>query len=144
MNSTLGEKEVSPMPRKWLFLVLGMCVALIVSQGPANMLFAQDSSENQYEVLSPWAEVDPIPLRGISQRIDSLAGKKIGLFANYKRAALPIAESIEKKLNTMFPDSETSIFHSRQWNVIETETENQERFEAWAKGVDAVILVVGD
>ena len=132
------------MPRKWLLLVLGMCVAVMASQGPASMLYAQDSSEIQYEVLSPWAEVDPIPVRGISQRIDSLAGKKIGLFANYKRAALPIAESIEKKLNTMFPDSETSLFHSSQWNVIETETENQERFEAWAKGVDAVILVVGD
>ncbi len=132
------------MPRKWLLLVLGMCVVTIASQGPANMLFAQNTSEIQYEVLSPWAEVDPIPLRGISQRIDSLAGKKIGLFANYKRAALPIAQSIEKRLNTMFPDSETSLFHSSQWNVIETETENQERFEAWAKGVDAVILVVGD
>jgi hypothetical protein len=132
------------MPRKWLLLVLGMCVALIASENPANMLFAQDTPEIQYEVLSPWADVDPIPLRGISQRIDSLAGKKIGLFRNYKRAALPIAQSIEKRLNTMFPDSETSLFHSTQWNVIETETENQERFEAWAKGVDAVILVVGD
>lgn len=132
------------MPRKWLLLVLGMSVAMIAFQGPANMLFAQNTSESQYEVLSPWAEVDPIPLRGISARVDSLAGKKIGLFANYKRAALPIAQSIEKRLNTMFPDSETSLFHSRQWNVIESETENQERFEAWAKGVDAVILVVGD
>ena len=132
------------MHRKWLPLVLGMCVAMMASQGPANMLFAQNTSESQYEVLSPWADVDPIPLRGISQRIDSLAGKKIGLFANYKRAALPIAQSIEKRLNTMFPDSETNLFHSRQWNVVESETENQERFEAWAKGVDAVILVVGD
>ncbi len=132
------------MPRKWLLLLLGICIAMMAPQGSANMLFAQNTSEIQYEVLSPWAEVDPIPLRGISERIDSLAGKKIGLFANYKRAALPIAQSIEKRLNTMFPDSETSLFHSRQWNVIETETENQDRFEAWAKGVDAVILVVGD
>ena len=132
------------MPGKWLLLVLGMSVAMVASQGPANILFAQDASESQYEVLSPWAEVDPIPLRGISPRVDMLAGKNIGLFANYKRAALPIARSIEKRLNTMFPDSEISLFHSRQWNVIESETENQDRFEAWAKGVDAVILVVGD
>lgn len=132
------------MPRKWLLLALVISVAMATAQGPAKMLFAQNASESRYEVLSPWAEVDPIPLRGISERIDSLAGKKIGLFANYKRAALPIAQSIEKRLNTMFPDSETSLFHSRQWNVIETETENRDRFEAWAKGVDAVILVVGD
>jgi len=132
------------MRRIWLLLVLGMSLVMVTSQGPAKVLFAQNASEGQYEVLSPWAQVDPIPLRGISQRVDSLAGKKIGLFANYKRAALPIAQSIEKRLNTMYPDSETSLFHSRQWNVVESETENQDRFKAWAKGVDAVILVVGD
>ena len=132
------------MPGKWLFLVLGIAVAMVTFQGPAKVLFAQDASESQYEVLSPWAEVDPIPLRGISPRVDTLAGKKIGLFANYKRAALPIAQSIEKKLNTMFPESETSIYHSTQWNVIESETENRDKVTAWAKGVDAVILDVGD
>jgi hypothetical protein len=132
------------MPRKWLFLVLGISLAVVTFQGPANMLFAQDGPESQYEVFSPWAEVDPIPLRGISPRVDTLAGKKIGVFANYKRAALPIAQSIEKKLNTMFPESETSIYHSTQWNVIESETENRDKFTAWVKGVDAVILDVGD
>ena len=132
------------MPGKWLLLVLGMSVAMVASQGPANILFAQDASESQYEVLSPWAEVDPIPLRGISPRVDMLAGKNIGLFANYKRAALPIAQSIEKKLNAMFPESETSIYHSTQWNVIESETENGDKFKTWLKGVDAVILDVGD
>jgi hypothetical protein len=132
------------MPRKWLFLVLGTSVAMVIFQGSAKGLFAQDASESQYEVLSPWAEVDPIPLRGISPRVDSLAGKKIGLFANYKRAALPLAQSIEKRLNAMFPESETSIYHSTQWNVIESETENREKFTAWVKGVDAVILDVGD
>ncbi len=132
------------MPRKWLLLVLGISIAIVASQVPTNRLFAQSASESQYEVLSPWADVDPIPLRGISPRVDSLAGKKIGLFANYKRAALPIAQALEKRLNTMYPDSETILFHSTQWNVVETQTENKERFEAWAKGVDAVILDVGD
>ena len=132
------------MPRKWLLWVVGMFFALAASQGPANILIAQDASESQYEVLSPWAEVDPIPLRGISSRVGTLAGKKIGIFANYKRAALPIAQSIEKKLNAMFPGSETSIYHSRGWNVIESETENRDKFMAWLKGVDAVILDVAD
>jgi hypothetical protein len=57
---------------------------------------------------------------------------------------LPIARSLEKRLKTMYPDSEISLFHSPRWNVTESETENADRFEAWAKGVDAVILVVGD
>jgi len=100
--------------------------------------------EGQYEVLNPWAEVDPIPLRGISPRVESLAGKKIGLFSNFKRAAMPITLSIEKRLRAMYPDSTTSIFDSRLPNVTETETVNKETFAAWAKGVDAVIAAVGD
>ena len=34
-------------------------------------------SGGQYEVLNPWAEADPIPLEGISARLNELAGKKI-------------------------------------------------------------------
>jgi len=131
------------MPRIRFLIFLGMLVAVIASQSTFTAP-AQDTGEKEYEVLSPWAEVDPIPLKGISDRIDSLSGKKIGLFANYKRAAMPIARSLERRLNTMFPNSETRLFHSPRWNVTESETENADKFEAWAKGVDAVILVVGD
>ena len=131
------------MPRIRFLIFLGMLVAVIVSQTTFTAL-AQDAGDKQYKVLSPWAEVDPIPLKGISDRIDSLSGKKIGLFANYKRAAMPIARSLERRLNTMYPNSETRLFHSPRWNVTESETENADKFEAWAKSVDAVILVVGD
>ena len=69
---------------------------------------------NQYEVLSPWAEIDPIPLRGISPRLIDLTGKKIGLFCNYKRAARPILTVVEQKLKEKFPTSETSWFVQKQ------------------------------
>jgi hypothetical protein len=98
----------------------------------------------RYEVLSPWAEVDPVPMRGLSPRLDSLAGKKIGIFANYKRAALPVAEAIEKNLKALYPDTRTVLFHSTEWNVTEVETADRETFTAWAKGVDAVVGVIGD
>jgi len=98
----------------------------------------------QFEVLNPWAEVDLIVPRGISPRLNTLAGKKIGLFANFKRAARPIVASVERRLKEMYPDCETSLFDSRGANVIETETTNRDRFVAWAKGVDAVIAAVGD
>jgi len=125
--------------------VLGMSVILVAAlQAPSGMLFALDPSAIQYEVLSPWAEADPIPLKGISSRLDNLSGKKIGLFANYKRASLPIAASLQKRLRSMYPDSQVSIYHSAQWNVTEIETENREKFTEWAKGNDAVILLVGD
>jgi hypothetical protein len=125
--------------------VLGMLVILAaVSHAPSGMLFAMDSSSIQYEVLSPWGEADPKPLKGISPRLDDLSGKKIGLFANYKRAALPIAISLQKRLRSMYPDSQVSIYHSDQWNVTEIETENREVFKKWAEGNDTVILLVGD
>ena len=99
---------------------------------------------DQFEVLSPWADADPIPFRGISPRIENLSGKKIGLFVNPKRAALPIAESIQRKLVDMYPDAEIIMYRSYGANVNEIETENKEAFTAWAKSLDAAIAVVGD
>ena len=119
-------------------------LAIMAVHGPSEAVIAQDAADYQYIVLSPWAEVDPIPLRGISPRVDTLEGKKIGLFANFKRAARPIQSYVQKKFKERFPDCETSLFDSRLPNVTETETENKEKFAAWAKEMDAVIAAVGD
>jgi hypothetical protein len=97
-----------------------------------------------FEVLNPWADADPVAQRGISKRIDTISGKKIGLFANFKRAAKPIITEVEKRLKERFPDIDTTLFDSTLPNVTETETVNKEKFTAWAKGVDAVIAAVGD
>jgi hypothetical protein len=124
----------------WILATL----VLFAAQMPFGMLYAVDSSDIHYEVLSPWAEADPKPLKGISPRLDNLSGKKIGLFANYKRAAMPIARSLQEKLTAEYPDAEVSIYHSDRWNVTEIETDNEEKFREWVKGTDAVILMVGD
>ncbi len=102
------------------------------------------AKEPQFEVLNPWAEIDPLKLRPIAPRLNTIAGKKIGLFANFKRAARPIQEVVARKLKERYPDIQTILFDSRGNNVIETETENKERFAQWAKGVDAVVAAVGD
>ena len=134
--------------RKILMMLSIGILAAIAAQDSSRAQNAQSAkakaSGAQYEVLSPWAEVDPIPLRGISPRLDTLAGKKIGLFANFKRAARPIAASVERNLKALYPDIETVLFDSRDPNVTETETKNRDKFIAWAKGVDAVVAVVGD
>ena len=133
------------MPRLKFLWVLGAALFLAAILDPSKTLFAQNKSEPQYQVLSPWAEADPIPLKGLSaSRLGNLAGKKIGLFVNYKRAARPIAESLERRLKAMYPDAQISYFVSTEWNVSVVETKNKDKFEAWAKGVDAVILSVGD
>jgi len=98
---------------------------------------------SQYEVLNPWAEVDPIPLKGISPRLTDMTGKKIGLFFNNKEAARPIQDVVEKRLKERYPTLEFSRF-LRVPNLSVAETENQAKFEEWVKGLDAVILAVAD
>lgn len=131
------------MRRFFIVLILGASV-IMAAQNTSNAPASKNTPDSQFEVLNPWAEVDSIPPRGISPRLNTLAGKKIGLFANFKRAARPIVASIEKRLRVMYPDCETSLFDSRGANVLETETIHRDEFVAWAKGVDAVILAVGD
>jgi len=135
---------------RFLLVLFASALTAIAAQSPPktppgkNPNAAGKASEGQYEVLNPWAEVDPVPLRAISPRLNNMAGKKIGLFANFKRAAKPITASIEKRLGAMYPGVQTSLFDSRSPNVNEIETKNKDKFTAWVKGVDAVIAVVGD
>ncbi len=98
---------------------------------------------SQYEVFSPWAEVDPVPVRGISPRLTDLTGKKIGLFSNNKVSAGPMETVVETKLKERFPTLKFSRF-LRSPNVSVVETEDKDKFEEWVKGVDAVIFAHGD
>jgi hypothetical protein len=137
-------KEGGNIMRKFsIVLILAVSIAT-AGQNTSSTKPAGNTADSQFKVLNPWAEVDPIPLRGISQRLNTLAGKKIGLFSNFKRAAKPIVTEVEKRLKSMYPDCETSFYDSRGANVVESETKNREQFTAWVKGVDAVILAVGD
>jgi hypothetical protein len=97
-----------------------------------------------YEVLSPWAEADPVPLQGLASRISDLAGKKIGLLRNGKRAAEPILTVIEKILQKKYPAAEFTWFRGRTFSVSELEKDRLQEFEDWIKSVDAVIAAVGD
>ena len=99
---------------------------------------------NQHEVLSPWAEVDPIPLRGISSRLTDLTGKTVGLFAiNYKIASQPVLTVVEQKLRERFPSVKFSWFLF-DLNLDILEAKDKSRFEEWVKGVDAAVAAVGD
>ena len=97
-----------------------------------------------YEVLSPWAAADPKPLNGLSPRLDDLAGKKIGLLCNNKRAAPLILDVTKRLLKEKYPTAETSRFDARSFSVSALEPNRKQEFEDWIKGVDAVIASVGD
>jgi hypothetical protein len=97
-----------------------------------------------YEVLSPWAEADPIPLKGLAPRLTDLAGKKIGLLCNNKRAAPLILDVAERILKQKLPKTEISRFEGRSFSVSSLEPERKTEFDDWLKGLDAVIAAVGD
>jgi len=98
----------------------------------------------QYEVLSPWAEADPIPLRGISPRLTDLSGKTVGLFASERKvASRPVLTVVEQKLRERFPTLKFSWFLCNH-SIKVTETEDKARFEEWIKGVDTAVAAVGD
>jgi hypothetical protein len=97
-----------------------------------------------YEVMSPWADADPVPLRGIAPRPQDLAGKTIGLFSNRKRAAELTLGVVERALQEKFPGLKTTWYESTVVNRPEALTEGKARFEAWVDGVDAVVLSVAD
>jgi hypothetical protein len=98
-----------------------------------------------YEVLNPWAEVDPMSVRGISPRITDLDKKKIGLFCSNKRASKLILTVVEKKIKGRFPTSEFSWYEaSEPYRVLQMASKDKARFEEWAKGVDTIIASTGD
>ncbi len=98
----------------------------------------------EYEVLSPWADADPVPLRGITPRPADLAGKRIGLFSNRKRAAVLTLSAVERELQAKYPGLQTSWYESTVVNTPEMLTEGKPKFEAWVASVDAVVLSVAD
>ena len=101
---------------------------------------------DRYEVLSPWAEVDPIPFRGLTApRLTDLAGKKIGLFASSKPISSRIITVLEAKLKERLPTIEISRYVGEgSWAVLQLETPNRERYKEWVNGVDSVVAAVGD
>ena len=103
-----------------------------------------DKTGAVYEVLSPWAEADPISFRGISARITDLGGKKIGLYRNGKRAAEPTLKVVEDRLKKRFPTTEFTWFVNMRANEAIIDQDAKGEFEDWLKGVDAVIAAYGD
>ena len=98
---------------------------------------------DQFEVMNPWAEVDPQPVRAISPRLTDLSGKVVGLYANSKIAALPILAVVEEQLKQRFSGMQFTRFE-RIPNLSVAETDVWPKFQEWIKGVDAVVLAHGD
>ncbi|MFH1647991.1 MAG: hypothetical protein ABID71_10020 [Chloroflexota bacterium] len=103
-----------------------------------------EKSGASYEVLSPWSEADPLPLKGLAPRLADLAGKKIGLLSNNKRAGPLILTVAERILKERYPTVTTSWFKANTFSVSALEADRRGEFEDWIKGLDAVVAAVGD
>ena len=84
------------------------------------------------------------PERRINSRPEDLAGKRIGLFSNRKRAAQLTLSAVERELLERYPTAQTSWYACSTINTPETLTEGKAKFEAWVSSVDAVVLSVAD
>lgn len=96
-----------------------------------------------YECLSPWAEVDPVPLEGITPRVSDLRGKRIGLVNNDKLASKPILDAVEAALGDRFQGVTFARF-GRNVSAEIAETPDRDRYQEWLNDVDTVVLAVGD
>ena len=97
----------------------------------------------QYDVMSPWAEVDPVPAKGISPRLNEISGKTIGFFLNSKIAAEPMSDMIERNFKGKYPSLTFSRF-VRIPNIAMAETPDKDKYIEWIKGLDAIIYTHGD
>ncbi len=105
---------------------------------------AGSSSDGHYEVLNPCGETEPVMAKAISSRLSTLEGRKIGLFANFKRAARPVQLAVQKRLGERFPSASFPLYQSQQPAGSELEGENREKFLEWLKDTDTLIVAIGD
>ena len=96
-----------------------------------------------YEVMSPWADIDPVPPMGLSPRLDGLEGKTVGFFMNSKIAAEPMADIIKEKLEEKYTSIKFSSF-VRIPNISMEETPEKGKYNEWLKDLDAVVFMHGD
>lgn len=99
--------------------------------------------DGQYEVLNPWAEIDPVAPEGISPRVTDLSGKRIGLFYTSKISSPVIQDTVEQELNKRFSNVTFSRF-SRMPNCEVADTPDKEKYEKWIQEQDAIVYAVGD
>ena len=98
-----------------------------------------------YEVLSPWAEVDPVAAKGLMPRLTDLNGKTIGLFSFFKQHAPFIMREVERQLQERFPKAKFSHYqYPMHVKEVMNDDEHKPAFQEWVKGVDAAVTGQGD
>lgn len=98
-----------------------------------------------YEVLSPWAEPDVDEQVGLSPRPETLEGKTIGLFANFKGHSAMVLDVIAEGIKKRYPNvGFTKFIYPVETTEIMLDPAYADAFAAWLENCDAVISGYGD
>ncbi len=99
----------------------------------------------KYTVLSPWAASEAQQPRPLSPRLDTLAGKTIGLYAHFKGHAIQILDEVAARLAERFPGVRFTHFqYLKEITEIIGDPEWSAKAAQWAQGCDGVITAYGD
>jgi len=109
--------------------------------GPRNASAAEPTSPGvvQLDLLNPKGVIDPPPMLGISPRIATLEGKRIGMIHNNKPGAKTFLEAVEELLKAKYP---TATFSHFDTNI--NLADKPEKYAAMANACDVFILGSGD
>lgn len=94
-------------------------------------------------MYDPVADSESTETKPIAPRVESLAGKRIGLFDNGKPAAEPLLAVVEELLREEYPDATIDHYAVDHLNRIKNE-EELDSIEAWAETIDVCIGAIGD
>lgn len=94
-------------------------------------------------LIDPTSEADESERKPLSDRVDSLDGKTIGLYDNGKPAAEPLLTAVQEKLAERYPNAKFEWYHVPFLNDIKDEDVQADVVE-WAEGVDTAIGAIGD
>lgn len=97
-----------------------------------------------YTVLSPWSEADVEKQIGLCPRLDTLSGKTIGLFANFKGHSLMILETLSCILAQQFQNVAFKSFQYPHADEIRLNPEWFAKLQDWVRDCDGVIAAYGD
>jgi hypothetical protein len=106
---------------------------------------------NQFEVLSPRGDVDPLKQIAPTPRLTDLNKATIGLYTTFKEHWELILEEIAKQLKERYPGIEFTRFvypedlnSYTQAAELAKDPRYRPQFEEWIKGVDGVIVANAD
>ncbi len=99
----------------------------------------------QYTVLSPWAASDHLVKQPICSRLNTLAGKTLGLYASFKEYHPFFMQELQRQLSALLPDTAFCHFtYIIDATEIRSDPAHYPEFRQWLSGVDAVVGVGAD